>query len=128
MSGRLDAALTWAKDRATKRPVRRKHRPQVKHKNSTMPAYVYVMECQGFYKIGVAGSPKKRLTECQTGNPFEIKLLSSFPTDDPYGVERHIHGLLVSLHVRGEWFKLPSDIVDRLTLGLLAPTSPPERR
>lgn len=39
-------------------------------------AVVYLIRCEGFLKIGVAGDPRWRLSALQTGCPFELELVA----------------------------------------------------
>lgn len=70
--------------------------------------------CEGFVKIGIATSVSKRLAAMQIGCPFELKLMKVFKSDDILAMERKLHNELVPYWHRGEWFKLPDLIMDRL--------------
>jgi hypothetical protein len=35
--------------------------------------YLYVLECEQYYKIGKSNDPKKRFGAIRTANPFEVK-------------------------------------------------------
>lgn len=78
------------------------------------PAFVYVIECQGFVKIGVATNPKARLADLQVGCPFTLNLLKAEPHCDPYDFERLLHKKLKSHRGVGEWFKLPPEVLANL--------------
>lgn len=80
-------------------------------------AFIYLVECEGFVKIGVATNVQARVAGMQTGNPFQLRLLTSFQSDIPFEEEEAIHELLSSYHVRGEWFKLPDVMITHLLLG-----------
>lgn len=76
---------------------------------------IYLMKCHEFYKIGIGGNPKKRLSQLQVGNPYKIELVA-FSTVSLLRAERFegfFHDLLSDndLRVRGEWFKLSDKIV-----------------
>jgi hypothetical protein len=73
--------------------------------------YVYLLECNGFVKIGSAANPALRRGDLQVGNPYPIKLLwkKSFP--DAYLVEEKLHAYFADKGVRGEWFSLGLDPV-----------------
>ena len=71
--------------------------------------FVYLMECNGFYKIGFASKPKKRKALFQTGNPHKITLVAvSYPLErtDAEETEDALHRIFKHKHVRGEWFDL----------------------
>ena len=76
--------------------------------------YLYLLESDGFYKIGVASHPRGRIAELQTGNPHKINLVVSCLVENAYGAEWYMHTILSKLKVSGEWFRLPSDVVDIL--------------
>jgi hypothetical protein len=67
----------------------------------------------GYVKIGKANSVGKRLKELETSSPHElhIEAVANWPNED----ERRLHNYLISLHVRGEWFKdgeLMSEVIN----------------
>ena len=39
---------------------------------------VYVLECNGLYKIGITNNTSKRIKQLQTGNGFKIKEVVSY--------------------------------------------------
>jgi hypothetical protein len=80
-----------------------KYRVRTQNKKSL---YVYLLECQGFYKIGITRNVVERLKACQTGNPFEIKLVYYDFCSRARTVEGILHALFKDKNVRGEWFKL----------------------
>lgn len=71
---------------------------------------VYVLKCQGFFKIGKATNLKKRLSSIRTSSPFDIELFTTldFSDEDSHDVEQGLHGLFKGRgkHKRGEWFDL----------------------
>lgn len=69
-------------------------------------SYVYILECQGYYKIGKANDLKSRVTHFQTGNPFPITVVFSKASVFATSLEPALHELLAELRVAGEWFKL----------------------
>lgn len=67
---------------------------------------VYIMECNGFYKVGVSQDVKKRQKQLQTGNGKEIKILySSNECINAFEVENLIHKKYKLYQTIGEWFK-----------------------
>jgi len=78
---------------------------------SEIDSGVYVMKCQGRYKIGVSGCVSKRLEKLNTASPFKIELVDIFSTSIPYPLERYLHHSFSAQNVRGEWFTLdPQDL------------------
>ena len=37
------------------------------------PYFLYVLECEQYYKIGISNNPKNRFTAIRTAHPFEVK-------------------------------------------------------
>lgn len=61
-----------------------------------------------YFKIGVAGDPRTRLSTFQTGNPHRLSILLVHwyrSLADARAVERSAHSYLKTQAVRGEWFK-----------------------
>lgn len=70
-----------------------------------MMGFVYVLECQGMFKIGWSKNPKARLAVAKNFNPFPVSLVAFYSAD--HRVEREVHLKFWRNHVpgRGEWFK-----------------------
>lgn len=68
--------------------------------------YVYLVECFGKLKIGVAADPAKRLLAMQTASPFRLSLIAAFPCPGGKAVriERRAHAALAAHRLVGEWF------------------------
>lgn len=77
-----------------------------------MSGVVYLLECEGFYKIGITDDVRKRLSQIQTSTPFNVKLIHSIPLANAWLLEKHLHERFAKKRVRGEWFKLSSDDVN----------------
>jgi hypothetical protein len=66
---------------------------------------------KGFYKIGVAKKPMKRLSELQTGNPNQLQLVKTsgpYSEKQAFAIERELHTRLGFARMQGEWFKAKS--------------------
>lgn len=70
--------------------------------------YVYLIECDGYFKVGKATSVKTRLNQLQTSSPHKMNLIASFKSKDCSEDEKRIHKALSDFNVRGEWFSIPS--------------------
>lgn len=92
---RIGASIAWAEKRKAER------KPPMKG--------VYVFECEGFYKVGIASDVVSRRHTAQTGCPFEIRIISFDLCADARDREIRLHHALAAAgyHVRGEWFKAP---------------------
>lgn len=80
--------------------------------------YIYVLECMGFYKIGYAYDVKSRINSMQAGSPFILNHIFSEKVWNPRDAESRLHKILSDYKVRGEWFKLPKELVDSIVLDL----------
>ena len=60
----------------------------------------------GYYKIGVSKHPKKRLTQLQTGNSSELKLIESYQTEYAHKIESVFQTRYFYLKKEGEWFEM----------------------
>lgn len=76
--------------------------------------YVYICECQGYYKVGSAGDPKARIKDMQIGNPFPVTLVHSIGVSNPVVLERVLHIRLQRWRKSGEWFAIPPDVLIQL--------------
>lgn len=81
-----------------------------------MTQYLYLIQCQQFYKIGIANDVESRLAQLSTGNPFELKVLAVYGFANAEIVERAIHQRFANSRARGEWFLLrdPEDVREYL--------------
>jgi hypothetical protein len=68
---------------------------------------VYLIKTQKSqkYKIGIAKDVQKRVRELQTGNPEQLIIVYSHPTQYASKVETALHNHYNYLNDRGEWFK-----------------------
>ena len=76
--------------------------------------YIYVLQCQEFYKIGIADDIKKRMASLQTGNPIKLRLILCQRHSDYKTMERWYHQKFRAKQIQGEWFKLSDDDVEWL--------------
>lgn len=86
----------------------------VRFKESAMYC-LYVVECQGYVKIGITNDLKERLTHFRTGNPFPITVKNVFHFQNRQGavyLESFFHKALDSWRFSGEWFNVPADFFD----------------
>jgi hypothetical protein len=76
-----------------------------------MKSFVYVMECAGLVKIGVAKNVSRRKDMLQVGNPLEISVFYSraFEARRAREVERAAHRVFTPQRIRGEWFEVSPD-------------------
>ena len=70
---------------------------------------IYVLHCNGYYKVGFAFDIQKRIQALMIGNPMPIEVVNSFMVESlscAQRFEREIHVRLktLGLHHHGEWF------------------------
>ena len=75
-------------------------------------AYVYVLECRGYYKIGFSNDPRKRCKKLGTGSPVPIRVVYKLRTPFYREIEQTIHTRLHGKRRRGEWFLLDESDLD----------------
>jgi hypothetical protein len=68
--------------------------------------YVYMLESDGLFKIGMTQSVPRRWAQIAGGAPGEVELVHYLRTDDPSGIERYWHQRFESVRMGGEWFAL----------------------
>lgn len=95
------------------RPKKSNREPKKKPKS-----YVYLMECNGIYKIGVAKDVEKRRKQLQTSTPFQIETRGkSMLMEDAYKEEERLHEYYAQYNIGGEWFDLPEMVVLDILVG-----------
>lgn len=97
-------------------PQQQRKRPI--HRTNKKYGFVYLLKTGEFYKIGKTFNIKKRVSSIQTANPNKIELIAYKESGDAFSDEQEVHKLLKDYRVRGEWFKLPEELVSSLKLDL----------
>ena len=81
---------------------------------------LYLLECKGFYKIGITSNVVKRVETLQMGNPFIIKIIMFRPMIHAKRVEHELHRRYAGYNVSGEWFRLTdNEVSEIITIGEL---------
>lgn len=76
-----------------------------------VPGHIYLIECQGLYKIGKEKNKTSRTNHFKTIMPVEIKNIHSFYSKDYHKAETLLHKKFSHLRQKGEWFNLsPEDV------------------
>lgn len=80
------------------------------HTQTSREQYVYAIQMgfQGPIKIGVSVTPPWRRQELQTGNPYELRILTTFKGGRD--LEKSLHNRLAKHRMTGEWFKPHDDV------------------
>lgn len=69
---------------------------------------IYIMQSNGFYKIGTSCDPINRLNQFKTSNLSMELVYYTIPVTNPFEIETNIHNKLKQLgyHVEREWFDI----------------------
>ena len=80
--------------------------------------FVYIIKSDDLYKIGKVKKPEERLKALQTGNPTQLELQYTKRSQRPLELESklHNHKLLKEYRVRGEWFKIPDNVLKYIVI------------
>ena len=79
------------------------------------PYYLYLLECEKYYKIGISNNPKQRFTAIRTANPFEVKpvlCIYTYDSNKTRKLEKFFHSRFIILQHRNEWFIKSDDIIN----------------
>jgi len=70
--------------------------------------YIYLIQSleNSCYKIGVSKHPKKRVSQLQTGNSSQLKLVESYQSEHAHLIERALQRRYAHLNKEGEWFEM----------------------
>jgi len=70
-----------------------------------MSTHLYILSCNGLYKIGITSDINRRIKTLQTGNPYTITLEYIEERYRPEMAENYLHKCFKKNRVSGEWFK-----------------------
>lgn len=79
---------------------------------------LYIIRCNGFYKIGIASDARERFFSIQVGNPYDLEMVGQYQIHSDW--IRHFEFLVhkkfseLGKHVRGEWFRLSKEDLNYL--------------
>lgn len=78
--------------------------------------YLYVIRAgdTDYYKIGVTKDITKRLRSLQGGNHLRLSIVLTVQHKHAYQQEKHVHQVAKRWHIRGEWFRLPREVVAKI--------------
>jgi hypothetical protein len=71
-----------------------------------MPGFVYILGAGDYYKIGKAKVVTDRIKQIIPKLPFEVEIVYTIKSDDPYELEKFLHEQFADKRANGEWFKL----------------------
>jgi hypothetical protein len=87
------------------------------------PTSLYVMQTQGYHKIGIAADVQKRLDTVRTHNPHRVTVVHTIHWQSrllALLVERTVHKTLRPYHVSGEWFYVDFPTIKQVLLPIAA--------
>jgi hypothetical protein len=89
-----------------------------KKRNPHSNIYILAIPELKYYKIGVSKNPHRRVTDIQSCIPFKSEMIYNEYFINAYDVEEEIHKTLQEMHVKGEWFKLTDEQIEK-TINIL---------
>jgi hypothetical protein len=104
--------------RKTKEKINRRERDilnpfngnMMRRKRKSVPGFIYLMECEGCYKVGKSKRVEGRLKHLQDANPFPIKLVAKRRVNDSAYCEKMLHRCLLTRRIENkhsrEWYSL----------------------
>ena len=90
----------------------RKMGDNTKQKVTKSKGYLYLLECEGKYKLGLSKDVERRIKELNQ-KPFKLKLITkSRLLDEVYIYEQKLHQTLDKYRIKGEWYLLDKDTIE----------------
>ena len=77
-------------------------------------AYVYLLKCGDYYKIGFSKDVERRIKELDH-RPYKVEIIYISPlTNRAYQIEQNLHSELEQYRINGEWYDLPKRLIDAI--------------
>lgn len=82
----------------------------------TSKSYLYIVKCEGAYKIGISALPEQRISLIKTDNHKPVEVIGVFKLGNANKWEQDIHEVLKEeqYHIRGEWFSCSREQINQL--------------
>lgn len=75
---------------------------------------IYIMECGGYYKIGVSKNVNRRQKQLDN-RPFKVNIIYESPViKDYFSIEKKIHTQYEDKRINGEWFNLGQNDINTI--------------
>lgn len=90
----------------------------VEQKSINKVGFIYLFGSpeNGYYKIGRGNNPPSRMKDYERSKlPFTVTMIHTIPADDCVKAEYELHRLFREKNTNGEWFKLTSEDVNKIT-------------
>lgn len=81
-------------------------------KRKSSPGFVYLIKCEGYYKIGMSNDPKNRIPHLSVLTPFNTSAICVIESEDMRLLEKQLHDKFTDKRVNGEWFVLSDEDVE----------------
>ena len=83
-------------------------------KKEKVKRFIYLLECGGKYKIGIAKDINKRIKQLDK-RPFKVNLLANSKlTSNAYNIEQELHRIYENNRIDGEWFDFDKETIEEL--------------
>jgi len=85
-------------------------------KNIKEKGYLYLIECNNYYKIGITQNIEQRLLQFKTFIPMDVELIFKEKFNYIYKskIERELHKEFKHKHYKGEWYNLNKRDIDKI--------------
>ena len=100
---RLDSYRSFEMERRIQRNLKRKH--------NNRKVYFIRYGNSNYYKIGFSTDIQRRLKDIQRCSPIEMTIFASTKANSKF--ERYLHKQYSKYNIRGEWFELKPDILNK---------------
>ena len=81
--------------------------------------YIYLVQCDKYYKIGYAKHLGSRVSSLRVSNPFPLELLHYTYVPNARLAEEELHSEFIMKIHRGEWFTLSASDVQKAKLMMI---------
>lgn len=83
-------------------------------KTKNNEGYVYLIEGDGYHKVGKAINPGDRLSTLQVGSPYKLSLIRTWKVFDMTDGEYLVKQAFQEKLVRGEWYAIAKSDIDKI--------------
>lgn len=91
---------------------------QARRKKPLASSHIYLMRCDGKYKIGVSKNVEQRKKQLD-GRPLPVEIIAVSPlVAGAYNIEKELHEVYAEKRLNGEWFDLTENDIKGLILYL----------
>lgn len=102
--GEIEQANWHLKEKSMRRALRLSTPRPTPPPTPEKAGYVYLMQNQLLYKIGVSVDPERRRRQIEKASGLPTRLLAMVASNDPYALERSLHERFGDYREEGEWF------------------------